>query len=62
MNWDALSYERWFETPAGRFALEQERRLLEGVVAGWPRRCKTLLEVGCGTGIFLELLYHTGST
>lgn len=60
MNWDALSYERWFETPAGRFALEQERRLLEGVVAGWPRRCKTLLEVGCGTGIFLELLYHTG--
>lgn len=60
MNWNAARYDRWFETPEGRFAFAAERRLLEAMVAGWPRRGKTLLDVGCGTGLFLELLYHTG--
>ncbi len=30
------------------------------MVAGWPRRGTKLLEVGCGTGIFLESLWQKG--
>jgi SAM-dependent methyltransferase len=60
MTWDAERYDRWFHTPEGRVALFAERRLLESLVAAWPRRGRSLLEVGCGTGVFLEHLYQTG--
>ena len=60
MTWDAERYDRWFQTAEGRVALSAEQRLLESMVAAWPRRGKTLLEVGCGTGVFLEHLYQTG--
>jgi len=60
MGWDPDRYERWFETPAGQFALERETQLLQTVLAGWPRRGHKLLEIGCGTGLFLEQLYQMG--
>lgn len=60
IHWDAHKYEEWFNTPAGHVALDCEAWLLQAVVAGWPRRGKKLLEVGCGTGIFLEMLWQMG--
>lgn len=60
MNWNPEQYEQWFDTPEGRFALDREAQLLQAVVAGWPRRKHKLLEIGCGTGLFLEMLYGMG--
>ncbi|MGL1863403.1 MAG: methyltransferase domain-containing protein [Pseudodesulfovibrio sp.] len=60
MAWDPERYERWFDTPEGQFALEREAQLLQSVLAGWPRRKHKLLEIGCGTGLFLEMLYEMG--
>ena len=60
MGWDPERYEAWFDTPEGRFALDRETRLLQAVLAGWPRRGHKLLEIGCGTGLFLEILYQMG--
>ncbi|WP_300154595.1 class I SAM-dependent methyltransferase [Solidesulfovibrio sp.] len=61
--WDsetARRYDAWFETPPGAFALTREIRLLERMTSGWPRRGQRLLEVGCGTGIFLDVLHGAG--
>jgi len=61
--WDtdaARRYDAWFTTPRGAFALRREVRLLEHMASGWPRRGQRLLEIGCGTGIFLEVLHHAG--
>lgn len=60
MGWDPDRYERWFDSPQGQFALEREMQLLQSVLAGWPRRGNKLLEIGCGTGLFLEQLYEMG--
>ncbi len=60
MTWDAQKYEQWFSTKTGAFALEQEKRLLEAMLAGWPRRCRKVVEIGCGTGVFLHLLWEMG--
>lgn len=60
MGWNPERYEKWFATDAGRFALEQEARLLQAMLAGWPRRGHKVLEIGCGTGLFLEMLYEMG--
>ena len=61
--WDnetARRYDAWFTTPEGLFALKREIRLIERMTAGWPRRGQRLLEIGCGTGIFLEVLHSAG--
>lgn len=61
--WDsetARRYDAWFETPAGAFALRREIRLIEHMTSGWPRRGQRLLEIGCGTGIFLGVLHQAG--
>ena len=60
MAWDPDRYEAWFDTPEGQYALEQEVRLLQEMLAGWPRRKHKLLEIGCGTGLFMEMLYQMG--
>lgn len=61
--WDrdtARRYDAWFQTPTGQFALSREIRLLERMTSDWPRRGQRLLEVGCGTGVFLETLHRAG--
>lgn len=60
MAWDPDRYEKWFDTTKGGFALDCETRLLQSVIAGWPRRGRKLLELGCGTGLFLEVLWQMG--
>lgn len=62
-RWDGEAvdrYEAWFETSTGSFALIQERRLLERLVSPWPRRGRSLLEVGCGPGVFLKMFWEMG--
>lgn len=59
-GFDAEQYEKWFRSPEGKFALEQELRIMDHMISIWPRRKSKLLEIGCGTGIFLEHLYHCG--
>ncbi len=60
MDWRAEKYEAWFSTTAGRFALEREQLLLRSIIADWRRRGRRLLELGCGTGLFLELFWRAG--
>lgn len=60
MDWNARKYDQWFTSEEGRTALYSERRLLDFMVAGWPRRGTKLLEIGCGTGLFLESLWQKG--
>ncbi|XXJ18067.1 class I SAM-dependent methyltransferase [Desulfovibrio caledoniensis] len=60
MSWDPDRYEAWFDTPEGRYALDREVMLLQDVLAGWPRRKRKILEIGCGTGLFMETLYQMG--
>jgi SAM-dependent methyltransferase len=63
MLWDRHDlerYERWLASPRGTYALVQECHLLEWLTAPWPRRGRTLLEVGCGPGIFLEFFHRGG--
>jgi SAM-dependent methyltransferase len=59
-GFDAEKYEKWFRTPEGKFALEQEIRIMDHMISVWPRRKSKLLEIGCGTGIFLDHLYRCG--
>ena len=56
----AGKYDHWFETEAGRFAFAQEKRLIQHLVSSWPRRRQSLLDIGCGTGVFLELFWESG--
>lgn len=61
--WDsdsATRYERWFQTRAGSFAYLAEKRLLHRLISCWPRRGQTLLEIGCGPGMFLQNFWEAG--
>lgn len=55
-----LKFESWAVSPAGEFALSQRRALVEQLIAGWSRRGRSLLEVGCGSGYFLEAFWEAG--
>ncbi len=57
---NAAEYDHWFETEAGRFAFVQEKKLIQHHVSAWPRRKQSLLDIGCGTGMFLELFWESG--
>jgi SAM-dependent methyltransferase len=51
---DAESYDRWYETPRGRWIGQREAALvLENLQ---PRPRESLLDVGCGTGFFTRAL------
>lgn len=54
------SYTQWLRSPDGRMPLVQRKRLVEFLLSGWPRRGHTVLEVGCGPGLFLEMLWEAG--
>lgn len=56
----AKDYDHWFETEAGKYAFAQEKRLIQHLVSSWPRRKQSLLDIGCGTGVFLELFWESG--
>ncbi|EPR36139.1 Methyltransferase type 11 [Alkalidesulfovibrio alkalitolerans DSM 16529] len=56
----AARYDAWFATPEGKVAFEREKALLADLVSAWPRRGQRLLEIGCGTGMFLECFYEWG--
>ncbi len=61
--WDAKAvarYENWFQTREGSFAYMAEKRLISRLISGWPRRGHSLLEIGCGTGLFLEAFWEAG--
>jgi SAM-dependent methyltransferase len=60
MNWQAEKYDSWFGTEAGRFALSREQLLIGSIIAEWPRRGRRLLEMGCNTGLFLEMFWRAG--
>ncbi|MEE9455732.1 MAG: class I SAM-dependent methyltransferase [bacterium] len=55
----AARYDGWFETPAGRYARELENELLTRA-AGDVRGVR-VLDVGCGTGLHLELFAGMGA-
>ncbi|WP_320171434.1 methyltransferase domain-containing protein [Maridesulfovibrio sp.] len=57
---DAEKFDTWFKTPEGGFALEQEVLIMDSLISAWPRRKRKLLEIGCGTGLFLDHLYRCG--
>lgn len=40
--------------------LMREKRLLQRILSCWPRRGHTLLEVECGTGLFLDFFWEGG--
>lgn len=63
MLWDsetAVHYDQWVESPQGSFALKQQKRLLLSLIAHWPRRRQKLLDLGCGTGMFLDFFWSCG--
>ena len=45
---------------AGHFTLQMQQLLLQHSIAAWPRRGRTLLEINCGRGDFLPLLWECG--
>ncbi len=61
--WDSETVARldaWYATPEGVFALGQEHLLFQNLVSAWPRRGCTLLDAGCGSGVFLEMFWEYG--
>lgn len=61
--WNAETVTRlseWYKSPSGAFALEQEYKLFQQLVSSWPRRGHTLLDVGCGAGVFLNMFWEYG--
>ena len=59
-NCKTARYLSWPETEAGSVALAQCNVLLRGLFAGWPRRSRTMLVMGAGSGDFIEQLWEAG--
>lgn len=51
-------YERWFLTPAGMYTDDKEKELLINTIRF--KRGERVLEIGCGTGRYLEYLSDLG--
>lgn len=51
---DPTDYDRWYQTPRGRWIGERETQLVRDGLE--PRPGQSLLDVGCGTGYFTRAL------
>lgn len=63
MDWNedlVKHYVEWEKSKSGRFALEREKDLILKIIYDWKRRHQRLLDIGCGTGYFLEMFWKTG--
>lgn len=56
----AFDLENWYASSQGTFALTQEKSLLQRALSPWSRRSHSLLDIQCGTGIFLEFFWEGG--
>jgi len=54
----ARRQEAWFETPEGRAAFSLQKDLLYRLLRPWPG--ERLLDVGCGSGMYLEVFLKAG--
>ena len=55
---DAIHYEKWLNDPKNRFAVDLEQRLI--LKALKPARGESILDIGCGTGSFLQTYLGEG--
>jgi SAM-dependent methyltransferase len=53
-------YEAWRGLIAGAFAMDRCRDLLRTLLAGWPRRSRSVLAFNAGNGTVLETLWEAG--
>lgn len=56
---DPEAYERWFDSPFGHRADRVERRMLRELLAAF-QGARSLLDVGCGSGHFVDLWTSSG--
>lgn len=52
-------YDQWFETPIGRLIKGYEQELIFQMLN--PEHGETILDAGCGTGIFVDDIIETGA-
>ncbi len=54
----AQNYDSFFETPFGKTVFKLEREVLLEILS--PLRGSSFLEIGCGTGVWMDLLKREG--
>jgi len=54
----AQNYDKWYETPSGRYAAESEKKLFLKLVDF--KKGQRLLDIGCGTGYFSFWFHNLG--
>jgi len=52
-------YEKWFQSPIGQVVQRLEAELILNLAA--PRRGDFILDAGCGTGLFSQILINQGA-
>lgn len=57
---DTTRYQSWLKKEAGAVALSRCNALLRGLLAGWPRRSRSMLVMAAGSGDFIEKLWEAG--
>ncbi|MBU4317842.1 MAG: class I SAM-dependent methyltransferase [Proteobacteria bacterium] len=55
---EALEYDRWLQSPENRYAMDCEQALILEMLD--PSRGRTLLDIGCGSGLRLAPLIEKG--